>query len=582
MPGFLSCILSCMTDVRIADAVPADVLPDYDPLVRQLLFNRGMTEAAVVDAFLNPHFEEHLHDPFLMTDMDRAVDRILRAMRDNEHIVVYSDYDCDGIPGGVLLHDFFHALGYTNFENYIPHRHEEGYGFNGEAVDMLAARNATLIITVDCGITDVASVAHAVEKGIDVIITDHHEVGDVLPDAYAILNPKRDDAYPFPHLCGSGVAFKLVQAVLARGRENGSVSLPEGMEKWWLDVVGLATVADMVPLFGENRALAHYGLAVLRKTRRPGLQQLLRRARVNARDVSEDDIGFTIGPRINAASRMDTPEDAFHMLALRDEGEAGARVRHLEKLNNERKGVVAAMVKDMKKRLAELTTIPDVVVMGNPSWRPSLVGLAANTLVETYKRPAFVWGRDGRGVIKGSCRSDGRVSVVELMRAVPDAFIEFGGHHASGGFSVPHDQVHTFATALNEAHGRLQEGIATLDQRLMVDADLNLSEVFTAYAQLKVLAPFGEGNPKPLFRFKNVTPTSVETFGKVGNHTKARFDTGGKSLEAIGFFKAPDAYTTPLAETPIDLIAHIESSVFMGRRQVRLRIIDVLPSGHIS
>lgn len=571
-----------MTQFRIADAVPDDVLPDYDPLVRQLLFNRNITDKTSVDAFLNPHFEEHLHDPFLMTDMSHAVDRVLRAMRDDEHIVIYSDYDCDGIPGGVLLHDFFHALGYTNFENYIPHRHEEGYGFNLEAIDTLATRATALIITVDCGITDVASVAHANEKGIDVIITDHHEVGEALPPAYAVLNPKRDDAYPFPHLCGSGVAFKLVQAVLARGRSDGSISLPEGMEKWWLDVVGLATVADMVPLFGENRALAHYGLAVLRKTRRPGLQQLLRRARVNVRDVSEDDIGFTIGPRINAASRMDTPEDAFYMLALRDEGEAGARVRHLEKLNNERKGVVAAMVKDMKKRVAALEEIPDVIVMGNPAWRPSLVGLAANTLVEEYKRPAFVWGRDGRGVIKGSCRSDERMSVVALMREAADAFIEFGGHHASGGFSVSHDQVHTCSAALNAAYARLTKTGTVASTPLLVDTDLHLSDVFAAHKQLQHLAPFGEGNPKPLFRFKNVAPSSVETFGKAHNHTKMHFDVDGKPLEAIGFFKTPDAYTVPLTKKSMDLIAHIESSVFMGRRRIRLRIVDALPCEGIS
>lgn len=567
-----------MSPYHCREEAPEGILEGYSPLMRSLLFHRGVTKDADAETFLNPRYEKELHDPFLMTDMEKAVTRIRTAMREGEHITIYSDYDCDGIPGGVLLHDFLHALSYEHFDNYIPHRHTEGYGFNTDAVDVLLSRGTKLIVTVDCGITDNESIAYAQEKGIDVIVTDHHEVGEVLPPAYAVLNPKRtDDNYPFPHLCGSGVAFKLVTALLMRGRAEGDVTLVDGFEKWWLDVVGLATIADMVPLHGENRVLAHYGLKVLQKTRRPGLQHLLKKARVPKGSVSEDDVGFTIAPRINAASRMDTPEDAFKMLALKDEGEASAHVRHLEKLNNERKGVVAAMVKDIKKRINEMPERKAVMVLGNPSWRPSLVGLAANTIVEEYQCPAFVWGRDGRGVIKGSCRSDGVSSVVDLMRATENAFIEFGGHHASGGFSVHDEHIHTLSDAINEAYqGLLKDTEVREANALVIDGEVLLEDIYTVYKECAPLAPFGEGNPKPLFCFKKVTPARIEVFGKTKNHTKLVFDVNGRNVEAIGFFKTPGQYNLPEVGTPFDLIAHIESSSFMGRQQIRLRIVEVV------
>lgn len=568
------------THYRLVAPVSEDTaraLADYSPLVQQLFAARGITTAADAQTFLAPDYAT-LHDPFLFTDMARAVERILNAIAAKERIVIYSDYDCDGIPGGVLLHDFFRAIGYEEFENYIPHRHHEGYGLNVEAMDALADWGATLIISVDCGITDVEPAARAKERGIDLIITDHHELGAVLPDAYAVINPKRDDAYPFAGLCGSGVAFKLVQALIARG----SFDLKSGWEKWWLDVVGIATIADMVPLVGENRTLAHFGLQVLRKTRRPGLQHLFRAMRLDQRTLTEDDIGFMIGPRINAASRMDTPEDAFAMLATRDEADAGTHARHLEKLNNERKGVVAAMVKEINRRVAQITEMPAVIVMGDPQWRPALVGLAANTLSEKFSRPVFLWGRDGREVIKGSCRSDGVMSVVELMHAARDAFIEYGGHHASGGFSVEQTHIHTLEQRLNHAHASLRQSAARPVRTVSIDAVLSLEEVTDALVRdITSLAPFGEGNPKPLFAFREVVPQSVELFGKGKDHLKVLCTTTRGPLEAIAFFAQPEQFQAPLVVgASVTLVAHLERSTFRGRAHTRLRIVDALPPAY--
>lgn len=565
-----------MTRYTVLPTVPDKVrneLAAYDPLTIQLLFNRGVVTAAEAVSFMDPDYDAHQHDPFLLNDMTVAVERVLSAIEKKERICIFSDYDCDGIPGGVVLHDFFKAISYENFFNYIPHRHYEGFGLNETAVEKIKNDGADLIVTIDCGTSSNEAIAVANAAGIDVVVTDHHEPPAKLPEAVAIVNPKVGNSYPFTELCGSGVVFKLIQALIAKGDFN----LKPGWEKWWLDMVGVATIADMVPLVNENRVFATYGLQVLRKSRRPGLQKLLKKARADQRFLTEDDVGFTIGPRINAASRMDTPEDAFFMLAATDETEAGERVEHLEKLNNERKGVVAAMSKDLHKRLDVMVEMPSVLVFGNPDWRPSLVGLAAGKLAELYGRPAFIWGRDGNGVIKGSARGGGDMSVVRLMEAVPkETWLEFGGHHQAGGFSVADNAIHTLGEALAEAALMLGDA-ARAEEALAIDANLVLEDVnHVTIGRLKKIGPFGVGNHKPLFRFAGVSPKSVELFGKTKEHTKVLFDAAGSTVEAISFFKTPEQFSvTPEINKAHTLLAHLEESFFMGRRQIRLRIVDV-------
>jgi len=568
-----------MATYVLSQAVPdavAEALSSYSPQLQQLLYSRSITTAAEAEAFLNPSYETQLHDPFLLHQMDEAVSRIFKAIASGERIAIYSDYDCDGIPGAVVLHDFFKAIGYENFINYIPHRHFEGFGFSSYAVEKLSDQGASLIITVDCGTSDHDAVTFAQERGIDVIITDHHEPKESLPAAVAVVNPKVGDTYPFKGLCGSGVAYKVVQALIARNQKEALFSLKPGWEKWWLDMVALATIADMVPLVGENRTLAHFGLQVLRKSRRPGLQRLLQKQRASMPHLNEDDIGFTIAPRINAASRMDTPEYAFYVLSSQDEAEAGNYVDHLEHLNNERRGVVAAMTKEINNRLLKLESIDSVIVLGNPDWRPSLVGLVANKLAETHKRPAFLWGRDGNGVYKGSCRSDGKVSVVSLMDAAPHLFVEHGGHHFSGGFGVHEDHIHTFGTEINRVFKELGNQLQ-FDLTQTVDASLSLDAVTSTFVrEQSLLAPFGDSNPKPLYLFSKVVPREVSVFGKTKEHTKLLFDTKGVAREAICFFMLPESFARePKAGEPLDLYAHVEQSYFMGRLQTRLRIVDI-------
>lgn len=384
-------------------------------LQKLLLENRGIKNEDF-DIFLNPSYETGVYDPYLMKDMEKSVDRILKAIEEKEKIGIFSDYDADGVPGAVMMKDFFDRIGYENVFYYIPDRHLEGFGLKEDSVSECADNGVKLLITIDCGITDISEVEHAKKLGMDVIITDHHLPADILPQAFAILDPKQEDCeYPDKMLCGTGVAFKLIQGILAKNR----FGMSENQEKWFLDMVGIATLSDMVPLLNENRVFGKYGLMVLRKSRRPGLIALLKRAGVDQRLISEEDIGFMISPRINAASRMGHAMDAFKMLSSGDVKEAETLADYINDLNNERKGIVARMVKEMKATLAsriEHERERGVIVLGHPDWKPSLLGLAANSIVEEHGMPVFLWGREDGALIKGSCRSNGVVNVVEVMQ----------------------------------------------------------------------------------------------------------------------------------------------------------------------
>lgn len=569
-------------------ATSSDVAAGEPSLVEHLLARRGITDADAAERFLEPSYDAHLHDPFTMKDMNAAVERILTAIDNDEKVLIYSDFDADGIPGAVVLHDFFTEIGFDNFDNYIPHRHDEGFGVHLDAVEQFKEDGVQLIITIDCGIADTDEVARAREHGIDVIVTDHHEpppshkategTETDLPEANAILDPKQPGcSYPDSELCGAGVIFKCVQALLAQ-RDWGLVA---GREKWLLDMVGLATLSDMVPLVGENRVLAWYGLVVLRKSPRPGLLRMLRALNITQRHMNEDDIGFMVSPRINAASRMGVPKDAFTFLATRDHTQADLAVKHLNEINDERKGVVASMVKEIKKRIGDdnagRENVKDVIVAGDPEWKPALLGLAANTLAGEYDRPVFLWGRDGQHQLKGSARSNGRIDLTKLMEGASHVLDQYGGHKQAGGFAVNHDSVHQLEDALISARQNVGEEV--LDESDgEVDADLTLAEVRDdIFDQIDRLAPFGVGNPKPLFRFRDVPIKDARTFGKQNNHLELTFeDENSRRIKAVAFFRTHSDFARDLsAAQVVTLTAHMERSYFRGKPELRLRIVDI-------
>jgi single-stranded-DNA-specific exonuclease len=554
-------------------------LDNYPPLLATLLSNRGITDEEAAERFLYPNYERDIADPFGILNMERAVERILKAIRDKEKIIVYGDYDCDGIPGSVVMHDFFKKINYDLATNYIPHRHLEGYGLNIPAIDKFKSDGVTLIITVDCGIVDVAPVTHAQSLGIDVIVTDHHLPQAVLPPAYAVINSKQaDDTYHDNMLCGAGVAWKLVTALLKRGN---FADVPPGWEKWLLDMAGLSTIADMVPLVKENRAIAHFGLTVLRKSSRPGLQHLLRDAGTDQRRLTEEDVGFTIAPRINAASRMDVPFAAFEMLSSRDPIRSVELAKHLSKLNDERKSEVAIMMKEAKAHLKD-RELRDVIVVGSPKWRIGIVGLAAGKIAEEFNRTTFVWGREGGMMIKGSCRSNGSVNLVDLMCAIDDGIlINRGGHEMAGGFSVEHDGVHLLEDALNRVYAKVAKKMDSADSsKVIPEATLRLSDISQETSDLlTLLAPFGAGNPRPVFRFPNVTLAKVSQFGKTGDHLKLEMaDASGARRSGIKFFASPTDFSgvSVIDGATVEVHATIEESYFRGRKELRLRIVDIV------
>ncbi|KND46933.1 MAG: single-stranded-DNA-specific exonuclease RecJ [Parcubacteria bacterium C7867-004] len=564
-----------------------EALSAYDDFTAALLVRRGITTQKEAEAFLAPSYDEHIHDPMLMLDMSKAAKRLAAAISSKEKIAVWSDYDCDGIPGGVVLHDFLKKAN-ADFTNYIPHRHNEGYGVNIPGIEKLAKEGYTLVITVDSGITDSEAVARANELGMEVIVTDHHlPSNEGLPPAFAILNPnaRPEETYPYLGLCGGGVAWKLVCATLAVGFV-GREEIPAGWEKWLLDMAGLSTIADMVPLTGENRVIAAYGLKVMRKSPRLGFQKLCKVARVNQAKITEDDVGFMIAPRVNAASRMGDPLDAFTLFTTTDESEADLLAKKLESINRSRRASGAAITRAVHDRLFDRKMageVPSVIAMGDPDWRPGLLGLAANSIAEEYGRPVFLWGKEGNDTIKGSCRGGpGKVHVVELMQAAGSTFLEFGGHAASGGYSVAPDAVFDFEE-------RLVAALATLPAQKDIDevrADMHLTPeaaTGTLLRSLEQFAPFGMKNTKPSFAMHDVRIERVAWFGKSEEHLRLSIGRGHEEfpetpIEAIAFFAKRElgrACEGLEAGMRRSILAHLERDTFSKGQPIRLRLISI-------
>ncbi len=551
-------------------------------LLEKMLAKRGIITEQDRETFLNPKYE-NMYDPYLMHDMQKTVDRILKAIENNERICIYSDYDADGIPGAVILHDFFKKIQYENFCNYIPHRHSEGYGVHKEALEGFVREGTKLVITIDVGITAVEEIAYGNSLGLEIIVTDHHEPLEVLPNAFAIVNPKLGkgaNQYPDRMLCGSGVIFKVVQAMIVRlpllaGEGRGEVGA--GWEKWLLDMAGIATLSDMVPLVNENRIFAYYGMKVLQKTPRPGLKALFEKSGINLNYLTETDIVFSITPKLNAASRMAHPDDAFKLLATRDMKTGMIAAEHLAKLNDERKKIVATIMREVHKKIIARKTdhgLPHVLVMGDPAWPAGILGLVASKIIEEYRVTTFVWGSEGES-IKGSCRGVGDISVVKLMQCVSHLLTQFGGHEEAGGFTTTRESVHFLEDEFNKSYQETKHEISKQITEISYDMELQLSDVtMENYRALRRMAPFGTGNPKPIFAFKNIIPTSVSQFGKTKEHLEVCLSP---KVRAICWYANPESFTQKIEEgKPMTLLAEFDHSVFRGKEELRLMIVDVI------
>lgn len=543
-----------------------------DELTLQILFNRDIKTQEEADIFFAPDYGRDTHDPFLLPDMEKAVSRFLDAMKKNERILIFSDYDADGVCGSIVFSDFFKFVGYDNFFLYNPDRYKEGYGLTEHVLEAVLKEKPSLVLTVDTGIADVAGVRALTEKGVDVIVTDHHLPGDVLPPAYAVVDHKRADSeYPFPWLCGTGMAFKFIQALF----QKGDWPLKEGYEKWMLDVVAIATVADMVPLRGENRMLVYWGLEVLKKNRRPGLRILLEsQPYISSSKLSSNDIAFTLGPLINSAGRMEHANTAVELLRAENEAEARWLSSRLNDTNAERKRMTQEIVSFAKKKL-DADSLPDVIVLGEVVWSPGVLGIAASRLVEEYARPVFLFGKGEGENFKGSSRSDGSINLVDLMKkAGSDLFAAYGGHSMAAGFTVAEGKESELGAKLNAAYKKTEKQ-ENIFEEIHAEKEFSIDEVtWGTHKELSRFEPFGDGNPNPVFLFKDVPVGDVRTFGNGSSHLEIRcLQSGGNTVKAILFGGGSGAKELQLGMR-IDLVACIEYSSFRNTEEVRLRIID--------
>ena len=509
---------------KISDPIDqgaAQNLLDYDELTRTLLFLRGISTKEEADKFFNNEYS--LKDPFLLSGMEEAVNIFLKTIDEGKKIGIYHDFDCDGIPGSAVFVSFLRKINYKNFVTYMNDRNSAGHGLTKEGIDKLLEENVYLLLTIDLGTSCIEAVNYAKEKGMTIIITDHHLPKEELPKADVILNPKVCKVYQ-DQLCGTGVIFKFIQGVI-KGREG---IVPTGWEKWLLDLVCVATVADCVPLLGENRTLVKYGLVVLNKTRRPGLRHLLEKNGIRS-NANEQDISFKVAPNVNSASRMGKAVKALELFLTEDQKQAIDIVDEINKINSSRKTKVASMTK-MANKLVDGRE-RDVLVVGNPNWNNALLGLVAQNLSKKMNNTVFAWAKDNNGVIRGSARTATNGDIVSLMKDV-DIFREYGGHKGAGGFEIDFDNLDILENKLNE---NIDESFKNSTKGY--DVEITIKDINQSFFDvLSKFSPFGHGNKNPIFKISNVVIDSVNKLGRSNSHFKYRVKESLMFLDVLSFF----------------------------------------------
>lgn len=541
-------------------------------LLAQLLANRGIKSEQQIADFLNVDYAK-LHDPFLFKDMKKAVQRIWQAIEGKEKILIYSDYDADAVTANAVLYRMFESLG-IKVEVYIPDRFAEGYGLNLEAFEKIKAQGVQVVITVDCGTNSVAEAEFCKANGIDLIITDHHEITGATPDAYALINPKNPaEKYPYHELVGVGVAFKVACAVLAQRDRH---DLPEGYEKWLLDLVAIGTVADCHSLLGENRILVKYGLKVLAKTKWIGLQALLDLAGISGKPLDTYTLGFIIAPRINAAGRIEHASSAFNLLVTNDPEQALQLAKDLETLNSRRQMLTETVMSEAREQLA-LIQERKILMAAGTDWPKGVVGLVAGKLTEEFGKPVLVMER-GAEESTGSARSIPSFNIVEALKYSESVLVKYGGHAAAAGFTVRTEHIDVFYKNLLEfADKNINESdlsrVIDIEAEAKAD-DLNLKTLQT----LEAFEPFGVDNNKPKFLVSNVEVRGCNAVGKDQKHLQlaiaARLGNGADKVFkciAFGFGKAA-ANLAPGKK--IDLVCEMIADNWQGRTDLKLRIID--------
>ncbi|MFF2480516.1 single-stranded-DNA-specific exonuclease RecJ [Paenibacillus sp. NPDC058071] len=548
------------------------------PLVAKLLVQRGYGDQAAAERFLRGG-EDLLHDPFLLKDMEAAVARIRAAADKQEKIRIYGDYDADGVSSTSLLVHVFRELGY-HFDYYIPHRVQEGYGLNRGAIELAASEGVSLLVTVDTGISAYEEIEYAKGLGIDVVVTDHHEPPSLIPAAVAVVNPKRADCpYPFKGLAGVGVAFKLAHALMGRAP----------ME--WADIVCLGTIADIMPLTGENRMLVRSGLQRLRNTGNIGFRALAEAAGFELGQTTSQTVGFSMAPRINAAGRLDHAKRAVELLTSVDYDDAILAASSLDALNKERQRIVDAVVKEAAQQWAEKCEAaeaageeaPAVIVLAGEGWNVGVIGIVASKLLDRHYKPVVILGIDSEsGMCKGSARSIDGFDLHEALTECAELLDHYGGHQAAAGMSLHRDRLSELERRLGElalAKMSEQEWIP----KTPIDLVCRVGEANTdTIAELAKLEPFGAGNPSPRLLLQGGALGDYRTMGKESKHLKLLMREGRAAIDAVGFGMGELAVSLE-AGMPLDLVGELSINEWNGQRKPQLQIQDLHPasaSGH--
>ncbi|HRY52365.1 MAG TPA: single-stranded-DNA-specific exonuclease RecJ [Candidatus Portnoybacteria bacterium] len=562
--------------------------PEYNPVVLELLSRRGINTQEKIDEFFNPDYEGDLHDPFLMLGMAEAVKRITKAIENKEKIAIFGDYDADGVCGSVLLQATLAELGADISGGiYVPDRVKDGYGLNQEAIKKMKKEGVGLMLTVDCGISEKADIDFANSLGLEVVVTDHHQPGKSLPKAEAIVNPwQKKDKYPFKELAGVGVAFKLAQALIGSSKKT-----KPGWEKWLLDLVALGTVADCMPLLGENRTLVRYGLIVLAQTQRMGLQELMKVARLNPiyeieklkTNLDTYSLGFVLAPRLNAAGRIDHADLAVDLLLTQDRGEAAAMAKKINDHNGRRQKITEDIVKEIERRIAgDLNNEKKPVLFASdPNWSPGVIGLVAGKIADRHNRPAFIFSSASQGQpthLRGSARSVPAFNLIEAISACAELLAEYGGHIGAAGLELEAKNLAAFEEKINQIACQKLKGI-DLTPVLEVDAELKPADIdWKLFDNLEKFEPFGKNNERPLWLIKNLEVAGVRVVGNGSKHLKLELKSEQlpkKTFKAIGFGLAGNGNADLAFGDKIDIVCEIIVDEWNGTRNLQLKIVDL-------
>ncbi len=562
---------------KLKPNIPAEIreqLKAYPDIVAQLLYNRDILSHEAAEAFLNVSYEQQ-YSPFLFKDMQKAVDRIWQAIESGESIWIYGDYDADAVTASAVLTQALLHLG-VKTQSYIPDRFTEGYGINLEALSRIKDQGSRVIITVDCGTNSVDAAEFCKENGIDLIITDHHEIIGELPDAYALINPKNPgDNYPYRDITGVGVAFKLASALLQDPKtKNQNPTLVPGYEKWLLDLVAIGTVADCHALLGENRILVKYGLKVLQKTKWPGLRAILESAGIDQllKPADTYTLGFVIAPRLNAAGRLEHAARALETLLATNKEDASRFAENLEQINLRRQQQTLRIVSEAKDQAHALGE-RNILVVAGTDWNKGIVGLVAGRLAEEFHKPVFALQK-GEFESTGSARTAGEFNVVDALKYASSHLVRFGGHQQAAGLTLKTSELDVFYQKLLEYAEKYLKP-EDLDPALMLEAELlPLDFAHISPKLFESLEPFGVGNPRPKFLIRQAEINSLRFVGAQNQHMQLGIMFGESSLPAVYFNYKDFAKNLKIGDT-IDMAAELMEDTWNGRSTIKAKIVDI-------